>query len=147
MIGLPRKTIFIDRNSGGRLFRDIVTAADIKVVLHDEHFPDQKTPDHVWLKEIGKLGWAMVSGDILDRNSIFLHNLNRTKAHVFILCGLNHGSPQERAECVINAYPSILQFCDQYAAPKLWKSKCRGASLQPVNFRHELGMLKRYGRI
>ena len=52
MIGLQRKTIFIDRNSGGRTFRDLLTDAGLNVVLHDEQFPPA-TNDDVWVKKVG----------------------------------------------------------------------------------------------
>ena len=52
----PRKTIFIDRNSGGRLFRGLIIHKGIPVVLHDEEFSDPRTPDQRWLKVIGEKG-------------------------------------------------------------------------------------------
>jgi len=146
MIGLPRKTIFVDRNSGGRLFRGFVTEAKINVVLHDEYFTDPKTPDHVWLKEVGALGWPMVTGDIkVEKDPLFLDRLKRTVAHVFILCELNHGTPEERANCIIKAYPDIVQLCHSNHGPKLWKARS-GEGFKPVDFRHNLGMLKKLGR-
>ena len=146
MIGLPRKVVFIDRNSGGRAFRDIRIAVNIRVVLHDEHFTNSKTPDHVWVKEIGKLGWLMVTGDIAtERNAFFLDAFKRSKAHVFILCGLNHGTPQERANCVTDAYPEMISLSLGNRGPRLWKAK-PGERLLSVDFRATLGKMKKYGR-
>lgn len=145
MTGLPRKTVFIDRNSGGRTFRDALTAADINVVLHDDLF-QSRTPDHVWLKKVGALGYAMVTADIaVERSFLFLDYLKRSKAHVFILCGLNHASPDARAKCIIDAYPEMLSLRHANPGPRLWKQKPLGRILE-VNFRHTLGLLKRYGK-
>jgi hypothetical protein len=142
---LPRKTIFIDRNSGGRAFRDLLTAADINVVLHDDLFRPT-TRDNVWLKKVGALGHAMVTGDIaVERSFLFLDDLKRTKAQVFILCGLNHASPETRAKCIIDAYSEMVSLCHANPGPRLWKQKPLGKILE-VNFRHTLGMLKRYGK-
>jgi hypothetical protein len=146
MIGLPRKLVFIDRNSGGRAFKSLIVDAGIRVVLHDEHFRDPTTPDEVWVKEVGRLGWLMVTGDVAtERSFLFLTALKRSRAHVFILCGLNHASPQQRAECIIDAYSEMLSLSHQYRGPRLWKASA-GKRLVEVNFRATLGKMRRYGR-
>jgi hypothetical protein len=146
MIGLPRKTVFIDRNSGGRSFRDAIVAANINVVLHDDLFRITTTADHVWLKKVGTLGYAMVTADIaVERSFLFLDTLKRSKSHVFILCGLNHASPDARAKCIIDAYPEMLSLCHANPGPRLWKQKPLGKILE-VNFRHNYGLLKRDGK-
>ena len=145
MIGLPRKTIFIDRNSGGRAFRDLLTAADINVVLHDEQF-GPTTEDHVWLKKVGALGYVMVTADIaVERSFLFLNYLRSSRAQVFILCGLNHASAEARAKCIIDAFPEMMSLCHANLGPRLWKQKPGGKILE-LNFRHTLGLLKRYGK-
>ena len=142
MIGLPRKTVFIDRNSGGRVFRDMLTESNINTVLHDELFPPT-TPDHIWLKKVGALGYAMVTADIaVERSFLFLDGLKRSKSYVFILCGLNHATRETRAKCIIDAYPEMLKLCCANPGPRLWKQKPLGKILE-VNFRHTLGLLKR----
>ena len=142
MNGLPRKTIFIDRNSGGRTFRNLITDAGINVVLHDEQFPP-RTEDHVWLKKIGALGWAMVTGDVaVGRSFLFLSALRRSRAHVFVLCELNHLSPEGRASLIINEYAQILRLCHAHNGPCLWKAK-PGSALIQFDFKHSLGLLRR----
>lgn len=146
MIGLPRKLVFIDRNSGGRAFKSLIVEAGIRVILHDEHFRDPKTPDEEWVKEVGRLGWLMVTGDIAtERSFLFLTALKRSRAHVFILCGLNHASPQQRAECIIEAYPQMLSLSQQHRGPRLWKAPA-GKPFVAVDFRATLGKMRRYGR-
>lgn len=58
----PRFAIFIDRNSGGRLFKRLIEKAGIEIHLHDDHF-ERKTEDSDWLTRLGKSGWLLVSGD------------------------------------------------------------------------------------
>jgi hypothetical protein len=145
MIGAQRKTVFIDRNSGGHSFRHIIQKANISVVLHDEKF-NKTTPDSVWVKKLGALDWMMVTGDqAIERNYLFLEDLRRTTAHVFILCGLNHATPEGRAKVIIDAYDEMLALCHTHCGPRLWKAKA-GAKILPVDFRHSIGMLKRYKR-
>jgi hypothetical protein len=147
MIGLQRKAVFIDRNSGGRKFRGIVEKADIRVVLHDELFKIT-TADHVWLKRIGALGYMMVTGDIaIERSYIFLSDLRRSLAQVFILCDLNHATPEGRAQCIISAYPEMLRLVHSHSGPRLWKLRSSSDGILPIDFRHNRGILKKYGRV
>lgn len=53
--------IFIDRALGRRIAGPLVEAGAV-VHLHDDHF-DQGVEDHVWLKEVGKLGWIVLTKD------------------------------------------------------------------------------------
>ena len=146
MNGLPRKTLFVDRNSGGKRLQSFLVAADIPFVLHDDIFKHKNTPDSVWLKKVGTLGYAMVTGDIDIENSyIFLSILTRSVSHVFILRGLNHASAEGRAQCIIKAYPEIVRLCFENTGPRLWKTDYAGHIL-PVDFKHLRGLLKRYGR-
>lgn len=94
MSRLPhRPTVFIDRNSGGKSFRGLISAKGISVRLHDEEFTDKKTDDAVWMAEIAKRGWIMITGDDVGRNYLFLERLKRSDAQVFILPGLNWPAP------------------------------------------------------
>jgi hypothetical protein len=142
MIGLPRKTIFIDRNSGGRAFKATIVKAGINVVLHDDQFP-QRTEDHIWLKKVGALGYAIVTGDVaVERSFLFLDTLKRSRAHVFVICELNHSDANGRAKRIIDAYASIIELCHMNKGPALWKAKT-GHAFVAFDFRHQLGLLKR----
>ena len=144
MIDLPhRPTLFIDRNSGGRTFRDLIAEAGIKVVLHDEHFTDNKTPDEVWLKAIGDLGWIMITGDIAtSRSLLFLAILKRSSSRVFILEGLNHATREGKAKCVIESYDAIIRVSKKYPPPLLWRINAEGKPIS-INFREKLGLMRR----
>jgi len=147
MSDLPhRPTLFIDRNSGGRTFRDLITKAGISVVLHDEHFRDNTTPDEVWVKEIGDLGWIMVTGDgATMRSLLFLQALRRSTARVFFLNALNGATAEGKAQCIINAYDRMLKICSERAAPSFWRFN-RGGEAVVVDFLERLGRLRRKQR-
>jgi hypothetical protein len=116
-----RKPLFIDRNSGGRLFKGMIEKAGIEVFLHDEKFAT-KTEDHAWLTAVGESGWLLVSGDdATTRTPLFLYALNASHAHVFILPGLNGASSEKKAECVINAWPLMCQLANDNRPPAIWR--------------------------
>lgn len=120
---MPEKypPIFIDRNSGGRTFRDFLTSAGLKVVLHDEIFP-QNTEDESWLEKGSALGYIFVTGDkAITRRMLFLNQLANSRAYVFILFGLNGASPQGKAGCILSALDRMVELMKLSGPPALWK--------------------------
>jgi hypothetical protein len=146
MTDLPHKpTLFIDRNSGGRIFRDILAKADIKVVLHDEEF-EPTTPDEVWVKEIGKKRWIAITCDARTMKApLFLAALKRSTARVFILEGLNGASAEGKAQCIIDAYDKIIEI-SRREPPLFWKINREGGATC-IDFKHTLGLLRKAGRV
>lgn len=53
---------FLDANLGRHQIADQLRVAGETVIVHDEHFP-QGTKDEVWLTEIGKKGWIVLTKD------------------------------------------------------------------------------------
>lgn len=145
MVGLPRKTLFIDRNTTGETLRASLAYAKIPFVLHDDIF-DRRTPDAVWLAQASEKGWAVISGDkSVKKNFSFLTLLLRTRAHVFILTNLNHAPRPDRANLIISAYEDILRLCNTTDGPRLWATNTESKFVS-VDFKHERGMLARYRR-
>lgn len=147
MIALPpRPTLFIDRNSGGRTFRELIEKAlEIRVVLHDDEF-SQHTKDEDWLKALSDRGWIMITCDAYTMKSpLFLHALKRSNARVFILHGLDGATPEGKAKCVIDAYETILSVCSKREPPLFWRINRDGQAIN-IDFKHKLGMLRRSGK-
>lgn len=147
MVGLPRKTIFIDRNTVGEPLRASLKDAGIPFVLHDD-IPrfTRRTTDAEWLDYVSGKDWVVVSGDIsVKKNFTFLTTLRRTQAQVFILASLNHALRAERAGMIISAYGEILRLCHSNTGPKLWVTDA-SQEFVSVNIKHERGMLARYRR-
>jgi hypothetical protein len=114
-------TLFIDRNSGGRSFRDLLIEQGLKVVLHDEKFP-QTAADEDWLMTVGEQGWVVVTGDNATTSSpLFLLRLSKTKAFVFILHALNGASASNKAGCILKAYKIIKQLTGEHHPPAIWR--------------------------
>jgi PIN like domain len=142
----PRPTVFIDRNSGGRLFKALIEAEGIPVVLHDECFPDT-TEDHEWLAKLGASGWLLVTGDDdTTRTPLFLHQLAESRAHVFMLRGLNSGSREDKARCIVEAYPKMCALASSNEPPKFWRVGKEDGVARAFDFRATLAKMNQKRR-
>jgi uncharacterized protein with PIN domain len=65
-------TWFVDRALGRRLAQEL-RAAGWKVEIHDDHF-EQDAEDTLWLADVGRLGWVVLTKDkAIRRNAKVLH--------------------------------------------------------------------------
>ncbi len=114
-------TLFIDRNSGGRTFRDLLTAEGLAVVLHDEEFLSTAA-DEDWLPVVGERGWIVITGDDdTTRSPLFLARLESSRAFVFVLLGLNGATRAGKAQCILNGYETMMRLTAQSEPPALWR--------------------------
>lgn len=142
----PRFAVFIDRNSGGRLFKGLIEQAGIEVHLHDERFR-RNTEDPDWLARLGESGWLLVSGDNdVTRQPLFLRQLAESKAHVFVLHALNGASPEGKAACIVQAYDRMCQLAGDQVPPALWRIGKDGAA-RAFDFWATLERMKRGRKI
>jgi len=147
MTDLPhRPTLFIDRNSGGRIFRELIEKEGIGVVLHDDCFK-QNTPDETWINEVSARGWIVVTCDVdTTRSPLFLRNLKLSvTGRVFLLNGLEGGSREEKAACVLRNYETMLEICRKREPPLFWRINREGGATV-VDFKHKLGLLRKAGK-
>ncbi len=141
-----RFAVFIDRNSGGRLFKALIERAGIEVHLHDAHFRP-KTEDPDWLAQLGESGWLLVSGDNeVTRQPLFLHQLSQSKAHVFVMLALNGASPADKAACIVQAYDRMCELAAANSPPALWRIGKDGVA-RAFDFRATLERMKRGRKI
>ena len=137
--------MFIDHNSGGRIFRDLLAAQGLNVVLHDEEFA-QKTADEDWLISVGEQGWIVITGDNATTSSpLFLQRLARSKAFVFVLHGLNGASREGKADCILNAFPTIKRLVGENQPPAVWRIGKDGAA-RKFDFENILNRMRRSGK-
>lgn len=114
-------TLFIDRNSGGRTFRTLLESPDLNVVLHDEVF-SQRTADEDWLRDVGKRGWIVITGDNRTTHApLFLQRLAQSEAFVFVLLALNGASADEKAAIIKSAVPRMRELTSANQPPALWR--------------------------
>lgn len=82
----PTPTFFIDRSLGRRQVAQGLKDAGLQVEIHDDHF-DQAAEDTVWLVEIARRGWLMLTKDKnigyrpLERLAVFVEASPRIHAH------------------------------------------------------------------
>jgi hypothetical protein len=139
---LEAPVLFVDRNSGGRTFRDLLVGRGLKVVLHDEEF-GQKVPDEHWLAEVGRRGWVAITGDNATTSSpLFLQSLDDSKAFVFILKGLNGASAEGKATCIVEAYEKIERLIQSSKPPAVWRVGKDGV-VREFKFRPVLERMRR----
>lgn len=122
-----RPILFVDRNSGGRSFKQALEDANIRVTLHDDVF-NRKTTDEAWITDVGEKGWIAVTGDnAITRDALALRHLSRSKLHLFIMHGLNGVCPEAKAECIIRAYEKMVELSGNRLPPAIWRVGKDGA--------------------
>ena len=109
-------TFFIDRSLGYSVVPDALAAAGAMVERHDDHFR-QDERDAVWLLEVGRRGWAVISKDRRIR-SRFAERLAVRNARValFIFRGAGRRGP-ENAAALVTAYPAMLRLLERQPPP------------------------------
>ena len=56
------QVFFVDRSLGRHIVARALRVAGVLVEVHDDHFA-QNAPDEVWLPEVGRRGWAVLTKD------------------------------------------------------------------------------------
>jgi hypothetical protein len=148
----PNRTLFIDINTGGRGFREMVSSTlGVRIVLHDEHFgkpsPGEKSPeDNEWLVTIGKLGWLIVTSDKRClREPLFIRDIGRSAAFVFVLGDMNGKTREQRAALIIEAYPKMLGLIEGATRPSIWLFE--GGKISEFDWRERFARYCQWGRI
>jgi predicted nuclease of predicted toxin-antitoxin system len=101
--------LFIDRSLGKQIIASALRTAGYSVEVHDDHFPSDAA-DTVWLSEVSRRGWVVLTKDKRIRyRASELNAVSATKARVFTLTA---GSiqAQEMADIFILAMPKIRAF-------------------------------------
>jgi hypothetical protein len=109
-------TLFLDRNLGKHTIAEALRQAGADVQIHDDHFP-QGTTDEVWLREVGRRGWVVLTKDDRIRyrsqeQSALMQA--RVRAFVLVAKGL---SGAEMAAVFVKALPAIHRFVARYQPP------------------------------
>lgn len=92
-----RITFFVDRSLGSRYVAQALRDSMAHVEIHDDHF-SQDTPDIVWLAEIGRRGWVVLSKDEqIRRNRVEREALKAAGVCAFFLTQQNITGPEMAA--------------------------------------------------
>lgn len=118
-------TLFIDRDAWSRKLDEALRAAGIPFVAHRDVFADA-TPDAVWLAEVGRRGWIVMTRDQnIRRRPNELAAVREARIHLFALTSGNL-SAADTAALVVRAWPAIRRAVADHSPPALWSVTRRG---------------------
>ena len=87
------------------------------VELHDDHFP-QDTQDQVWLAEVGKRGWVVLTKDKhLRYRAVETNALKSAKVRAFVLTARSDLSGAEIGQIFVKALPGMRRLCETGSGP------------------------------
>src|SRR6266446_8841705 len=109
---------FIDRSRGRKIVAQALRDVGAIVEIHDDHFPPD-AKDEVWLTEVGRRGWVVLTKDDRIRYRITERTaFASAKVKAFVLTSTQlQGS--EMAEAFVIALPRIKRLIAKYPAPFL----------------------------
>jgi hypothetical protein len=91
------------------------------VEIHDDHFPDQRTPDEAWLRFAGQRGWVVITPDARIRyraNEKAAVESARVRQFVLTARGL---TGREIGELLAKALPKIRRLVEEFEPPFIGK--------------------------
>ena len=91
------------------------------VERHDKHFA-QDTSDEVWITDVGRRGWIILTADARIRyNPLERDALLASQTHVFVLAGRKNKTGAAMAQHFISASDVILQAIHEIKPPAVFK--------------------------
>ncbi len=119
---LPEElTFFLDRNLGRHTVADILQAAGLNVIVHDDHF-SQAATDVEWLKEAGEKQWVVLTKDERIRyHTAEMQTLRRAKVRAFVLAARKGLAAQDWADIFLKAMPKMQQLATTQQPPFIAK--------------------------
>jgi predicted nuclease of predicted toxin-antitoxin system len=124
---------FLDACLGKHRIATELQAAGETVIVHDNHFPSG-TKDEVWLQEVGKQGWIVLTKD----DNIRYHRTERESVikagvAVFIMPRGNLKG-DAMAGILVKALPTIKKFLSNQAKPFIARLTGSG-TISPVDLK------------
>jgi len=113
----PEGTVFfIDRSLGVEPVRSALISNGLTVRIHDDHFKRDEE-DRVWLSEVGRRSWVVLTKDQrLRYRPLEISALRSSQARVFILVAGNlRGS--EIADVFVSALNAIYRILQAHKGP------------------------------
>lgn len=112
-------TVFFTDRDLGKGFPNALIAAGLEVKLHQDHFP-QNCPDAVWLEEVGKRGWVVITHD--GRIRYKPNELDAVMKHgVALLVVIGAVPHRELAAGFVATLERILKFMEARKPPYIAK--------------------------
>jgi len=108
---------FVDRSLGRKVIPGALRAAGAAVRVHDDFFP-QDAKDQVWLAEVGRHGWIVLTKDKHIRyREVEIQALLAANVGCFILTARGDLSGVEVGQIFVKALPAMKKLCEATARP------------------------------
>jgi predicted nuclease of predicted toxin-antitoxin system len=118
-------SFFLDANLGKYQIAKQLKAAGETVIVHDEHFAEG-TKDEVWLDEVGKKGWIVLTKDDQIRyHRTEVEAIKHSGARVIILPRGNIKAADLGA-IIVGALPKIKRFAKKNPPPCIGRLSAQG---------------------
>ena len=112
---------FLDRNLGRKIVPKLLREAGFVVEPQDDHFA-QDTTDEVWLKEVGKRGWFVITLDERIRyRKLEQEAVRRHRVGMFLLVRWKGSTGVALAEALARAKKAILRIAAKQRRPFIAK--------------------------
>jgi hypothetical protein len=117
---LEKVVFFIDRSLGKRSVAEPLREAGLQVEVHDDHFP-QDAPDEVWLTEVGRRRWYVLTRDERIRyRRLEADAVRNARVGMFVVVSKNLTGPHT-AQIIVNALGRIQRFISSHRRPFIAK--------------------------
>lgn len=101
---------FLSRCLGSDDVRSALIAAGVTVEIHNDHFSPNETDD-VWLTEVGRRGWVVITRDERIRyRMVEKQAIARAKVRTFFLVPRGLSGPENGA-VLVKALARMTRFC------------------------------------
>ncbi|RYG59180.1 hypothetical protein EON80_26020 [bacterium] len=111
-----RPVLFIDRAIEGRALIEALTEVGANFKLHKDYFRDD-TPDVVWLPDVGKRGWNVLTRDkAIQSNPLEKRAVQNAKVGYFVLSSRDV-TGFEVAEIIVRALTAIEKIAVNQEKP------------------------------
>jgi hypothetical protein len=111
-----RPVFFLDKCLGRYVVAEALRAAGEVVELHTDHFP-QDSPDPIWLPEVGRKGWIVLTKDrSIKSNQIEIASLMQANTICFNLVSASL-TGSEMASAFVSALHDMKQLIARKSRP------------------------------
>lgn len=118
-------TLFIDICAWSHRLGEALTQLDAPFVALNQHFP-QNTPDDVWLKEVGKRHWVVLTRDKhIRRRPNELQAFRDNGVIAFVLTA-GDASAADTAALVCGIYPKLIRKAQATKPPAMFSITLKG---------------------
>jgi predicted nuclease of predicted toxin-antitoxin system len=107
---------FLDASLGKSTIADMLRQAGERVEIHDAHF-SPGTPDEVWLKEVGRRGWVVLTKDANIRYHPLEKQAIQTSNVIAVILTKGNLKAEDMGMIFVKALPRIKRLVQKTKFP------------------------------